>query len=135
MFELTVEIRFSAAHRICGHPGPCASLHGHNYRALVTVAGSRLNELGMLVDFGELKQVCAEVIAPLDHSYLNEVEEFGETNPTAEAIARHIYRRLLAQIGRAGGGELCLLQVTVFESERSSATYRPSATEPPPATS
>lgn len=124
MFELTVEIPFSAAHRICGHEGPCANLHGHNYRALVTVAGDRLNEIGMLVDFGELKRVCAEVIAPLDHGYLNDIGEFSVTNPTAEKIAQHIYHGVSARMGDPGFGEIRVMQVTVFESERSSATYR-----------
>jgi 6-pyruvoyltetrahydropterin/6-carboxytetrahydropterin synthase len=124
VFELTVEIPFSAAHRICGHEGPCANLHGHNYRALVTVAGDRLNEIGMLVDFGELKRVCAEVIAPLDHSYLNDIGEFGATNPTAEKIAQHIHRGIAARMADPGFGGIHLRQVTVYESERSSATYR-----------
>lgn len=124
MFELTVEIPFSAAHRICGHEGPCANLHGHNYRALVTVAGDRLNDIGMLVDFGELKRICAEVIAPLDHSYLNDIGEFGASNPTAEKIAQHIYHGVAARTRGPGFDGIRVTQVAVFESERSSATYR-----------
>jgi len=124
MFELTVEVAFSAAHRICGHPGPCASLHGHNYRALITVAGEQLDRLGMLVDFGELKGMCAEVVGPLDHSYLNERSEFAAANPTAEALARHLHTALSARIQQAHGNRLRVSQVTVFESDRSSATYR-----------
>ncbi len=123
MFELTVEMPFSAAHRICGHSGPCANLHGHNYRALITVAGDRLNELGMLIDFGELKQMCAEVIAPLDHSYLNETAAFAQANPTAEAIAQHIYRELVQRLSDSAAG-IRVSRVTVFESERSSASFQ-----------
>jgi len=124
VFELTVEMPFSAAHRICGHEGPCANLHGHNYRALVTVAGERLNGIGMVVDFGELKRVCAEVIDPLDHRYLNEIGEFGAVNPTAEMIAQHIYRGVAARTRDSRFDGVRVTQVTVFESERSSATYR-----------
>jgi len=123
MFELTVEMPFSAAHRICGHEGPCANLHGHNYRALITVTGDRLNELGMLVDFGEMKRICAEVIAPLDHSYLNDIAEFAAANPTAEAIARHVFRGVAARAADSGLGALRVSRVAVFESDRSSATY------------
>lgn len=123
MFELTVEMVFSAAHRICGHPGPCARLHGHNYRAVITVVGERLNELGMLIDFGELKRLCGEVIAPLDHSYLNEALGVGSANPTAEVLARHIHQGLSAKLAGVEGSPQ-VARVTVFESEQSSATYR-----------
>ena len=124
MFELTVEIPFSAAHRICGHTGPCANLHGHNYRALITVAGEGLNELAMLVDFGDLKRICAEVMAPLDHSYLNDIPEFAAANPTAEAIARYIFQGVSGSTRDRGQTAIRVSHVTVFESERSSATYR-----------
>jgi 6-pyruvoyltetrahydropterin/6-carboxytetrahydropterin synthase len=83
MFELAVELTFSAAHRIEGHPGPCAQLHGHNYRVETTVASERLNDHGMVLDFGDLKQICGQAIAPLDHSFLNDCPAFAEANPTA----------------------------------------------------
>jgi 6-pyruvoyltetrahydropterin/6-carboxytetrahydropterin synthase len=119
MYELTVEMSFSAAHCIPEHPGKCARLHGHSYRALITVAGERLNEQGMLVDFGDLKRVCGEVIEPLDHTYLNEHAAFANTVPTAEAIARHIYDALAARVE----GQARLARVTVYESATSFATY------------
>jgi 6-pyruvoyltetrahydropterin/6-carboxytetrahydropterin synthase len=123
VFELTVEIPFSAAHRICGHPGPCAQLHGHNYKAVITVAGEGLDELGMLVDFGELRQVCARAIGPLDHAYLNELPVFSSANPTAEALAHHIYQALLTDLPARWGGRVVVSRVTVYESERSCATF------------
>lgn len=124
MFELTVEIAFSAAHQIRGHSGPCARLHGHNYRAVIGVVGEQLDELGMLIDFGRLKEMCAEAIAPLDHSYLNELPDLGSRNPTAEAIAEHIHRAVGAKLAADVGDVLRVSYVTVFESERASATYR-----------
>ena len=124
MFELTVEIVFSAAHQIQGHSGPCARLHGHNYRAVIGVTGEQLDELGMLIDFGHLKQICAEVIAPMDHGYLNEFPDLGFRNPTAEAIAEYIHRTVGAKLEADVGGALRVSHVTVFESERASATYR-----------
>jgi len=120
MFELTVEMPFSAAHRLPEHPGRCARLHGHSYRALVTVTGDRLNAQGMLVDFGDLKELCGRVITPLDHTYLNELPAFAEAAPTAEAIAQHIYREVKSQLQ----GAVKLARVTVHESETSFATYR-----------
>jgi 6-pyruvoyltetrahydropterin/6-carboxytetrahydropterin synthase len=124
MFELSVEMPFSAAHRICGHPGPCARLHGHNYRAVVSVAGGELDSLGMLVDFGELKRICAEVISALDHSYLNELPEFSSANPTAEVLAQHVHRGVAARLAAGSHPGVRISQVTVYESDRAAATYR-----------
>lgn len=123
MFELTVEVSFSAAHRIKGHPGPCAQLHGHNYRVLVTVAGDDVNEQGMVIDFATLKQICGEVVDPLDHSLLNEAPAFRHANPTAELLARHIHTEVAKKLSAAAGG-VRLAGVTVYESDRSFATYR-----------
>lgn len=122
MFELTVETQFSAAHQIKGHPGPCARLHGHNYRAAVTVAGDQLDQQGMLIDFGRLKEICREVTAPLDHTFLNDLPDFANTNPTAEALAHHIFHGVAAHL--SSNSRLRVASVTVYESERSYATYR-----------
>jgi len=120
MFELTVELQFPAAHCLPGHPGRCARLHGHSYRVLVTVAGERLSDQGMLMDFADLKELCQRVVAPLDHSYLNELPAFSEKAPTAEAIAQHLYQALKPEFG-AG---VKLARVTVYESDTSFATYQ-----------
>jgi len=123
MFELTVEMQFPAAHCLPGHPGRCARLHGHTYRARITVAGDQLNAQGMLVDFAELKEMCAHVLAPLDHTYLNELPAFVETAPTAEAIARHIYQGVKVKLEAQPGQAATLERVTVYESDTSFATY------------
>ena len=126
MFELTVELEFSAAHRLPEYPGPCARLHGHNYRTLIIVRGGELSEHGMLIDFGELKKICREVVAPLDHAYLNEQPAFAAVPPTAEAIARHIYQGVSEALSGAGHAALALARVSVYESGSSCATYRES---------
>jgi len=87
-FELSVELDFAAAHQIPGHPGKCARMHGHNYRVVVQVAGEELDELGMLVDFADLRTVCQQVIGELDHRTLNELPAFANVPPTSEHIAR-----------------------------------------------
>jgi 6-pyruvoyltetrahydropterin/6-carboxytetrahydropterin synthase len=119
MYELTVEMGFSAAHCLPEHPGRCAQLHGHSYRALITVAGDQLNAQGMLLDFADLKAMCERALAPLDHTYLNELPAFARTAPTAEAIAQHLYRELAAYLA----GAARLARVTVYESDTSFATY------------
>ena len=49
-------LTFAYGHRIRGHGGRCAHLHGHNARVEIECAGP-LDELGMVVDFAEIKRV------------------------------------------------------------------------------
>ncbi len=91
MYELAVQLEFSAAHHLRDYPGKCSRLHGHNYRVEVTVAGQQLNRHGMIIDFGQLKQICQQVIDELDHSLLNDHPFFQQNNPTAENISRYLY--------------------------------------------
>ena len=113
-------ITFSACHFLPGHD-KCNRLHGHNYRAEVTVAGSKLDDSGMLVDFGWLKQICQRVVEELDHSLLNEHPFFQQNNPTAENISHYLYTEIAERLNDT---EVSLEAVRVWESATSSATYR-----------
>ncbi len=121
MYELTVQLEFSAAHHLRDYPGKCSRLHGHNYRVEVTVADRRLDDHGMLIDFGRLKQICQQVVDELDHSLLNDHPSFQQNNPTAENIARYLYTEIAE---RLNDSEISLEAVHVWESATSSATYR-----------
>jgi len=123
VFELTVEASFSAAHQIRGHPGPCARLHGHNYRVEVTVVGPELDARGLLVDFGELRAACRRALDDLDHRFLNDLDAFRAANPTAEALARHLHQRIAQELHPAAA-PVRVARVTVWESDTSRATYR-----------
>lgn len=105
---------FEAAHELPNHPGKCRKLHGHSYRLAVTVDRAVDPATGMAIDFADLKAVVArEVVLPLDHAYLNDAIE----NPTAEAIAVWIWRRLE---GALDG----LVEVELWETRRSAVVYR-----------
>lgn len=121
MYELTVVAAFEAAHRIVEYPGKCNRLHGHNWSVEVTVAGEKLNALGMLIDFKELKREVGAVLDRLDHVYLNELEPFTQENPTAEHIARYVYRALAER--ELFAGDIEVRSVKVWESPRSAVTY------------
>lgn len=123
MYELTVERRFSAAHHLRNYEGPCARMHGHNYRVEITVCGEALDEKGMLVDFGPLKALCDEVLDELDHRCLNEVAAFATTNVTAENLAAHIFR----EVGSRLAPGLQMGSVRLWETDGSSVTYREGA--------
>ncbi len=126
MFELRVEHSFPAGHALRGHPGKCANAHGHNYRVQVVVEGPRLNEIGLLMDFSDLKQALRAVCEPLDHAFLNDLAAFQEVNPSAENVARYIYEEVSRLLGeRLSTAGLRLIEAVVQETDTAWAVYRP----------
>ncbi len=125
MFELTVRSRFSAAHSLCGYPGDCARLHGHTWTVEVKVTGDKLDQLGMLVDFKDIKKQLSKIIDQLDHRFLNDIPGFREegVNPTAENLAYYIYKTLEQAIDAIREG-VRLKEISVWESPDAYATYR-----------
>lgn len=120
MFELTVEASFASAHRLIDYDGDCERLHGHNWKVVVTVSASELNNLGIAIDFKKVKAETREIIGKLDHRYLNEIEPFDKINPTAEHIARELYRQISLKVN---DGNARVSKVTVWETETSAASY------------
>ncbi|MDA8168403.1 MAG: 6-carboxytetrahydropterin synthase QueD [Nitrospiraceae bacterium] len=119
MYELMVESSFAAAHQLRGYGGKCERLHGHNWKIQVHVSADRLNDIDLAMDFHELKKILNECIAPLDHSFLNDVFPFTEKNPSSENIAKWVYDSLKRKINDG----VQLSAVTVWESDSASATY------------
>lgn len=120
MYELKIEDSFAAAHRLRGYRGPCEELHGHNWKVEVVLRADRLNDIGLVVDFQDLKAAAREVLGGLDHHYLNDLPAFAETNPSSENIARHIFTEVASRIDREG---VWVERVTAWESEKACATY------------
>ncbi|AFZ47508.1 6-pyruvoyl tetrahydropterin synthase and hypothetical protein [Cyanobacterium stanieri PCC 7202] len=69
--------------------------HGHNYVLYVSLIGE-LDQYGMVQNLSNVKKVIKnEVTSQLDYGYLNDIwEEFKQTLPTTENIARVIWQRL-----------------------------------------
>lgn len=124
MFEVAVEETFAAGHALRGYKGKCENVHGHNYKVRVVLAGEKLDQTGLVYDFVELKQRIGEVVRSLDHRFLNDLAPFTEINPSAENIAKYFYDELSRRL-TAGANGARLREVTVFETEVTSATYRP----------
>jgi len=123
MFELKVVTHFAAAHQLKMVAKKCENLHGHNWKVEVCVAGEKLNEAGVLVDFGELKQKVSEIMTRLDHNFLNELEYFNDSYPpSSENIAQYIANSLQAMMNNP---EIRVTSVTAWESENACATYLP----------
>ncbi|HLH15906.1 MAG TPA: 6-carboxytetrahydropterin synthase QueD [Bryobacteraceae bacterium] len=123
MFEVTIEETFAAGHALRNYHGKCENVHGHNYRCQVMVEGTELDDIGLLVDFVELKKTVHAVLDRLDHQWLNEFPPFDKLNPSAENIAKYIYDEVSAGLKPRAGVKLGW--VKLWETDTASAVYRP----------
>lgn len=126
--------KFSASHRYwlpelsaaenAAQFGPCMRFpgHGHNYILYVSMIGD-VDANGMVLNLSDVKHVIRnEVTEPLDFSYLNEAwEDFQQTLPTTENLARVIWNRL--------SPHLPLVDIKLIENENLWAEYQGNAME------
>jgi len=120
MFAVSKRFAFSASHVLegLGADHPCSRLHGHNYEVEVIAESDELDHRGFVVDFAELDPVKGWIDATLDHRHLNDVLE-GQ--PSAEAIARHVFEWCAAHLDLAAP----VVAIRVWETPRAFAEYRP----------
>ncbi len=131
MYAVTQEIQFCYGHRLLGHPGKCARLHGHNGTARLKLLAENLDAQGMVVDFDLLAtRIGAWIAETLDHRMLLHrgdpaavaLAQIGEPlltlnfHPTAENLAKMIYE----EAKRAG---LPIARVELVEQPGSVAGY------------
>ena len=131
MYKIVTKIHFSYGHRLLEHPGKCASLHGHNGTVEIEISGVRLDSLGMLIDFAQVKSLINSWVEEhLDHRTILKADDplaeiltiAGENpflmdrNPTAENLARLIFKA-------AGSQGLHVSAVRFWETPASMAEY------------
>ena len=131
MYQVTRVIYFCYGHRLLNYDGRCRNFHGHNGRVEVELETEKLDERGMVFDFGEIKSVVKNWIdEKLDHRMilnrkdplLSALEKEGEPlylmdeNPTAEVIAKLIYDYAASQ-------GFPIKEVRLWETDQSFATY------------
>lgn len=123
---------FNAAHRLynaswsdeknnavfgkCNNP----NFHGHNYELIVKLTGEIDPVTGYVFDTKELSNLIKQhILKRYDHKNLNlDCEEFKQTNPTAENIAREIYITLRSLIDKS-----LELKIILYETERNFVEY------------
>lgn len=127
----------SCGHRVVGHGGKCALLHGHNYRIHFTVrAVEALDSVGRVLDFSVIKHLlCGWLEVAWDHKTLLWVEDpvwqaiephlphgsivLVPFNPTAENIAEYLLKIMGPKRLPEG---VKLIRVQVDETRKCSAT-------------
>lgn len=123
MFSISKEFSFSAAHAIRGHRGGCQNLHGHNYRVRICLAADELDELGMVLDFAQLKAIAREILDPFDHRVINDIPPFDERNTTAELLAEYVFGEVAKRLPERR--RIRIVAVEVWENDTSCARYEP----------
>jgi len=126
--KIKTEFAFDAAHRLIGHQGKCANLHGHIWKVRLDIEGTKLDGVGMMWDFGYAKEIeklldhktilknCKENenLIKLLHSENNKVYLMDE-NPTAEHLCKEILTLCISSNPKLK------YTVTVWESPKSFA--------------
>ncbi|MBM7865318.1 6-carboxytetrahydropterin synthase QueD [Heliobacterium gestii] len=123
MYELIVQTHFDAAHFLRDYPGDCARVHGHTWQVEVTLMGRELDDLGMLIDFKEVKKAVKAICDQLDHRMINEHDYFQHRNPTAENLSCYFFHELAGWL-KANHPHVRVATVRIWESPRASICYR-----------
>ena len=122
MYRVSVRHHFDTAHYLREYKGKCENLHGHRFQAVVTVETLKLDELGMALDFSDLKKHLKGILDRFDHACLNDIPPFDKINPSSENIACNIYEQLTPFFE---GTNTSIHSVEVWESPNAWATYLP----------
>ncbi|MDX1811453.1 MAG: 6-carboxytetrahydropterin synthase QueD, partial [Gammaproteobacteria bacterium] len=110
----------AASHALRNYEGACQRMHGHNWKVEVEATATKLDDVGMGIDFKQLKRATNQVLEGLDHYHLNDIPPFTEINPTAENIAAYLYTEVSKIINR---DNIQISAVTVWETDRACVKY------------
>ena len=133
-------LSFCAGHRLYGHEGRCAFLHGHNYRVDIEVeaegGGAAVDAVGRVVDFSLIKKrMLGWLDEHWDHAFILFAEDATALaavraaeptkyfvlpwNPTAENMARYLLEVVAPHV-LAGLGVVAR-RVSVWETDEACA--------------
>ncbi len=128
MYSVCVRDHFMIAHSFRGEVfGPAQKLHGATYVVDVEFRRKELDQDGIVVDIGRATEELHGVLSGLNFQNLDEVAEFEGQNTTTEFLARVIFDRMVASIGKGdlgpGASGLTAMKVTLNESHVAWAAY------------
>jgi 6-pyruvoyltetrahydropterin/6-carboxytetrahydropterin synthase len=128
MYSVSVRDHIMVAHSFQGAVfGPAQRLHGATFIVDVEFRRPDLDESGIVVDIGRAADVMRTVLADLNYRNLDDEPSFEGRNSTTEVLARLVFDRIVAAIGRdelgSGGRKVESLRVTLHESHVAWAAY------------
>jgi 6-pyruvoyltetrahydropterin/6-carboxytetrahydropterin synthase len=128
MYTVTVRDHFMIAHSFRGEAfGPAQRLHGATYVVDVEFRRDSLDEDGMVVDIGRAGEVLRATLGAMNYRNLDDEPAFAGRNTTTEYLARVVFDRIAAAIGRGdlgrGARAVESVRVTLHESHVASAGF------------
>jgi 6-pyruvoyltetrahydropterin/6-carboxytetrahydropterin synthase len=120
-FTISKEFHFSASHQLKHLPEghQCARLHGHNYILRVHLTASVLDDVGFVLDYGELGFV-KDIVDGMDHRHLNDIFPF---NPTSERICRELFCQIEEHLRSMFDHDITYMAVELSETPKTNARY------------
>ncbi len=143
IYRIRKMVRFEAAHQLeSAFSRACVDcIHGHSYKLEVFFVACKLDRCGMVLDFGEVKEMLNKIVATWDHALIlpptiyeiykdqpallkTKVICFS-CNPTAEAMAEHVYEWISMMMANStlAGRAVRLEKVRIHETETGWAEY------------
>ena len=128
MYTVRVRDHFMIAHSFKGDVfGPAQKLHGATYVVDVEFRSTALDDDGIVVDIGLATGTVHKILGELNYRNLDDEASFKSKNTTTEVLARTVFDRIVAAIGRGdlgkSGKAIESVRVTLNESHVASASY------------
>jgi 6-pyruvoyltetrahydropterin/6-carboxytetrahydropterin synthase len=128
MYTVRVRDHFMIAHSFRGEVfGPAQKLHGATFVVDVEFRSTALDANNIVVDIGLATETVHKILGELNFRNLDEEPLFKGQNTTTEMLARTVFDRVVAAIGKgelgAGGRSIESMRVTLNESHVASASY------------
>jgi len=122
MYTVAVERRFVAQHFLFGGDwGPENQLHSHPYKVEVQLQGASLDEHGYLVDIVDIELHLDEIVAYFRDRTLNDLAEFGGSNPSIEHFSQIFCQKLRQRLKAPNLQTIC---VKIWETDIAWAAYQ-----------
>ena len=122
------EYKFEAAHLLWNDDysikennkvfGKCVNPHGHSYTFVVEIGGPVRD--GMVMNYYAIDEIVDPIAAYLDHTDLNDLDEFEGVLTTAENIAEYIFKMIAGTLD-ANEMAVTVRSVTVRETVKTYA--------------
>jgi 6-pyruvoyl-tetrahydropterin synthase len=128
MYTVSVRDHIMIAHSFRGEVfGPAQKLHGSTYVVDVDFRSTTLDDNGIVIDIGLATDAVHKILGDLNYKNLDEEPSLKVRNTTTEVLARTVFDRIAAAIGRGelgpGGRQVESMRVTLNESHIASASY------------
>ncbi|MEB3245407.1 MAG: 6-carboxytetrahydropterin synthase [Vampirovibrionales bacterium] len=118
MFEVMIEGHFCAARHLLNYQGPCAQIHGHNFKVQAYAQTRTLDAANVAIDFNVMQAALNKLLQHLDHQDLNALEAFKGVSPSTEFLCQWLFEALLPSVPQ-------LSKITIWDMPGSCVSYWP----------